>query len=112
MNSHLLTDNNEPNHHDDSLSNDQSKHLRLSSRSSSAKEYSFIPVESTSIDDLQIPPVVSNSMNFSYHKDMASHSRQTNSFVLFRLNQQQIEVERTISLIGKNDYLTDCSKII
>ncbi|CAF0942572.1 unnamed protein product [Rotaria sordida] len=76
MNGYLSTDKNESDHHDDSLSNDQSEYLRLSNRFSSAKEHSFIPVESTSIDNLKIPPVKSSSMGFSYHKEMASQNNQ------------------------------------
>ncbi|CAM4740325.1 unnamed protein product [Rotaria magnacalcarata] len=203
LNDEVLTENNEQDENFNTYRNSSSELLRSSNRSPSVQERSRVTTETSTMENTQKPSLVSGSIGFSYHKQLASQnndyniepqsrlvsncptisgpdmminllfkipyphnrnsylltyheyedylliysldyhkleylsfrshqisnvnlpladtllnlgysthndlfylsSRKKKNFVLFRLNQQQIEIEREIPLVEKNDYL-------
>ncbi|CAF3629022.1 unnamed protein product [Rotaria sordida] len=75
-NDQLLIENNEQDKHFNVYTNNQSELLCSSNRSSPVKEHSFIPVKTSTADDTQISSIVSGSMGFSYHKQLASQNNE------------------------------------
>ncbi|MCC7159862.1 MAG: hypothetical protein IT281_10015 [Ignavibacteria bacterium] len=67
----------------------------------------YLSLHSHQISNVNLP-LADNLLNLGYstHDDLFYlSSRKNNNVVLFRLNQQQIQIEREISLIKGNNYL-------
>ncbi|CAF3303861.1 unnamed protein product [Rotaria socialis] len=78
LNDDVLTENNEQDENFNTYRNSPSELLRSSNRSPSVQEHSFITTESSTIQNTQISSLVSGSIGFSYHKQLASQNNDYN----------------------------------